>query len=751
MRRLLSTLMILCLLNVSIYGAVAELAQTIPNHPQHTTITVAGAPTAPDTHPLTIIIAEPEDIPHTSPTLSEKAHSAFKHCFTTAMQHPISQAIFVLCASSIGACSFIYLLTATFSALMGLSISVMNAQLFGGMPLTFAEPDQCINPASIDRLTHDLAAYQHLTQGSLSLTEVVPLWLNNAQNLMAILGGVILQWRHNEPVSSERWTTFQSNASTALRALGFPYSFQNISCDVILGSDPASDQVVNCQHETLPEQFHHSDVTPGTHGKLWLIKWWRHVFGKDSFRFIHAELPSDQRYPQLDMSPDYGNVNSDMRTDSRRMLLQSNHPLSLPDAIKDWIENAQHWLDQAFDIANQLRHQKCPLPEETKELNNLTLRMFDAHQALMTNGTVRCDFDIANNSLQVTDCTPDATPTDYNHDARCDMSARLRFARDGALWFVPDNHALYKTFMMVARQFVTHTQTLPIILAPTTLEPTTPQPTTLEPTTAEPTTVEPTTPDPTTKVPVKNTTTRIYWSNSDTNEIWMADVNKSNYTALNPRIFLKHNFLSNIMSFCICKATNVLYWSDSSSNNIYWGFLNLTFSPSISSKGQVSARFDTSVKSLSLDSSQSILFIGTPKSLYKVLLNHSAPSSWTLSPIVGLHEDYYTGYMSSGLKNEEIYLIYYGVVFAGKLISSVENTTLSSSNVPLFQNGNGGYLQALNVDRTNSKVFFRPSGSRIILVCDAYNLTKINLITKTFFVNTSIIHDNGGLFLEYDN
>jgi hypothetical protein len=201
-------------------------------------------------------------------------------------------------------------------------------------------------------------------------------------------------------------------------------------------------------------------------------------------------------YPVLDTSPDYGRVDADVRRAARRALIQSDNTLSLPDALQSWLGNAQHWLDRAFFIADQIRHQKCPLPEEVKELNELTASIFDDQQARTTNGTLRCDLDIALDSLQVTGCVFDTPPTNYNHNTHCDMHSHLHFPGDGAIWFIPNSHATFKKFRMATHGVKTATTIVPTTPNPTTtpVPATTTIPATTVPTTVVPATVAPTTP-----------------------------------------------------------------------------------------------------------------------------------------------------------------------------------------------------------------------------------------------------------------
>jgi hypothetical protein len=602
MKRLLSIFMMFCLLNVSIYGAVADLAQAVL--------------TPSDTYHHTVTIPDSKEPLHKAPTLSEKAravYTSFKHGLNTVIQDPIGGMCAFIGTIAVGLYSVICLALFIGSFCDGIPFSMLHTIFWGGEPQAFARPDYCINPALMDQNTGRIARYQHLKQGSLPLAEVLPHWLNNDQNLMALLGGAVLQSRYYEPTLQKSWPTFQSDASTLLRAHGFPHDFQTISCDVILGNNTGSDQLANCQHENPPEHFRPSDVTPGTHAKLWIIKWPWNAFSQE-FRLIPAAAPSEQVYPVSDTSPDYGRVDADVRRAARRALIQSDNTLSLPDALQNWLGNAQHWLDGAFSIADQLRHQKCPISNETEELSDLTANIFDAQQARLTNGTLRCDLDIATDILQVTGCMFDFAPTDYNHDTHCDMHSHLHFPRDGAIWFIPNSHETFKKFLIATHRFIPTTTEAPTTLAPTTMtqpttlqptttlrpttttivpttttQPTTPQlttmtvpttttvPTTLVPTTTtQPTTLEPTTTTiptttvvPTTAAPVQNnTTTRMYWVRMRSAQldlpstIWGADIDPVTGVAGEPWVFLTEPDVVRPCAMYYDAKNGFFYWSE---------------------------------------------------------------------------------------------------------------------------------------------------------------------------------------------
>lgn len=568
MRRLLSIFMVVCLFNVSIQGAVADLHQVATSPLPHHSISV---PVEPDHDLNTMTDRVLAKISATCSTL--------KDYITTAVHHPIGMTLTAMSAVIVGFYGLMCLGLLVGSLMTDQPFAVSHSLLWGGSPTSFGLLDTCQSPYVPTEHARAFADYEHLTHGSLQLTEVIPIWLNNAQHLLTLLGGIALQLRHGDHSNAvmERWAMFQENASTFLRAHGMPLRANNISCDLLLGdgTDQHPDQLLQCQYESPPEDFDDAEVSPGAHAKLWLVKWWRHFFGKDSVQLVTAPRPRELKYAQLDMSPDYMNVNHEVRTDSRRRLLQLGNVLSLPEAIKSWHENAEHWLDQAYAMADALRHRMCPEIDVPNGLNNLTQRIFDAHQAVMNNGTVRCDADLSNNRFEITACQFDKTPTEYNHELRCDNNAHVQFPGESAIWMIPNTENLYKTFLMVSR----HVQPTP---APTpqptqapTLPATTDVPTTLEPTTADPTTHAPTdvpttaapTPQPTTMAPARNTTTRLYWSIPAVKEIWVAEFNQTDGSAINPRIFYSKGLLITQNADFPCPRSIQI---DANNQKLYW-------------------------------------------------------------------------------------------------------------------------------------------------------------------------------------
>jgi hypothetical protein len=293
------------------------------------------------------------------------------------------------------------------------------------------------------------------------------------------------------------------------------------------------------------------------------------------------------------MSPDYMNVNHEVRTDSRRRLLQLGNVLSLPEAIKSWHENAEHWLDQAYAMADALRHRMCPEIDVPNGLNNLTKRIFDAHQAVMNNGTVRCDADLSNNRFEITGCQFDKTPTEYNHELRCDNNAHVQFPGESAIWMIPNTENLYKTFLMVSRHAQptsaptpqpTQAPTLPVTTdVPTTLEPTTAAPTTHAPTDV-PTTAAPTS-APTTVAPARNTTTRLYWIRQRSEQvnlpstIWGADIDPVTGLAGEPWVFLTEPDITLPCAMYYDAENGFFYWIEEVGgvgSNLYVARVNQT-------------------------------------------------------------------------------------------------------------------------------------------------------------------------------
>jgi hypothetical protein len=562
MRRLLSIFLVVCLFNVSVHSAVADLAAVTA--PEHHSVLV---PQEANSKTKTVVDHLRSKISHTC--------SAIKDSFNTVTQTPTGFVITFMGMTVVAIYAFLCTMVLLQSFMDGHSFSVQHTLFFSRPHTSFAIPDTCANPYFLSDHNRDLQIYQHLTQGQLSLTEFIPLCLNNAHHLMGLLGGAILQKLYHE-YSGNNWWPFQEGAFNLLVAHGMPLRPDTISCDVKLAYGGEPDQIVNCQFEPLPDFLQNSVIAPNAHAKLWLIKAWHQPLDKNSLQLVVGSRPAEHLYLKSDTSPDYDRVDHHTRNEARRRMMQVMG-MSLPEAIKDWFENALHWMSQAHDIATTLQAHQCPQPELSQALHNLTSSIFDAQQAVM-NGTVRCDLRTENQSLQIHGCAFDEKPTGYNQSTLCDTNANVQFPEMGALWLLPRQEA-YSTFVISMRPHRATPAPTPIPTTPVpTPEPQTPLPSTAEPTTSAPTqiptTAEPTlapTFVPTTVAPAKNTTTRLYWSNYAANEIWVTEINQTDGTAINPTLFIK-----GIAAFGlhVDKPNNKLYWTDRT--NIYHGVVNLT-------------------------------------------------------------------------------------------------------------------------------------------------------------------------------
>lgn len=217
----------------------------------------------------------------------------------------------------------------------------------------------------------------------LPLPEAVQAWFNSANNILTLASDIALQYRHNEHPSTEDLQKFSEEE--AVFDTHSVQLFSDIACDLTIGSAPGQDRLSNCHNEKRPTDW--DFVTVNADAQLWLLQ--------SGFKFNAAHLLPQTtchspQYPQLDVSPNYGHVTPELRTDSRRRLLQANNPLSLPEALKSWLTNAGQWLTLATETTNILRANHCPNASRITELNALTRTIFDAHQARLTSGTLRC-------------------------------------------------------------------------------------------------------------------------------------------------------------------------------------------------------------------------------------------------------------------------------------------------------------------------------------------------------------------------
>lgn len=553
MRSLLSIFLVVCLFNVSVHSAVADLAAVTA--PEHHSVLV---PQEANSKTKTVVDHLRSKISYTC--------SAIKDSFNTVTQTPTGFIITFMGMTVLASYAFLCTVVLLMSFMNGHSFAVQHTLFFSGPHTSFAIPDTCANPYFLSYHNLDLQIYQHLTQGKLSLTEFIPLCLNNAHHLMGLLGGAILQKLYHE-YSGNNWWPFQEDAFNLLIAHGMPLQTDTISCDVKLAYGGEPDQIVSCQFEPLPDFLQNSVIAPNAHAKLWLIKAWHQPLDRNSLQLVVGTRPAEHLYLRSDTSPDYDRVDHHTRNEARRRMMQVMG-MSLPEAIKDWFENALHWMNQAHDIATTLQAHQCPQPELSQALHNLTSSIFDAQQAVM-NGTVRCDLRTEDQSLHIHGCAFDAKPTGYDPSTLCDTNANVQFPEMGALWLLPRQDA-YSSFLMSMRPHRAPPAPTPILTTPVpTAEPQTPLPSTAEPTTSAPTqiptTAAPTpapTSVPTTVAPAKNTTTRLYWANQGDSSIWVSEVNNTNGALLNPRIYAKGDLLNQPYGLFVDEVNGFAYWGE---------------------------------------------------------------------------------------------------------------------------------------------------------------------------------------------
>jgi hypothetical protein len=555
MRSLLSIFLVVCLFNVSVHSAVADLAAVTA--PEHHSVLV---PQEASTKTKTVVDHLRSKISHTC--------CAIKDSFNTVTQTPTGFIITFMGMTVLASYAFLCTVVLLMSFMNGHSFAVQHTLFFSGPHTSFAIPDTCANPYFLSYHNLDLQIYQHLTQGKLSLTEFIPLCLNNAHHLMGLLGGAILQKLYHE-YSGNNWWPFQEDAFNLLIAHGMPLQTDTISCDVKLAYGGEPDQIVSCQFEPLPDFLQNSVIAPNAHAKLWLIKAWHQPLDRNSLQLVVGSRPAEHLYLRSDTSPDYDRVDHHTRNEARRRMMQVMG-MSLPEAIKDWFENALHWMNQAHDIATTLQAHQCPQPELSQALHNLTSSIFDAQQAVM-NGTVRCDLRTEDQSLHIHGCAFDAKPTGYDPSTLCDTNANVQFPEMGALWLLPRQDA-YSSFLMSMRPHRATPAPTPILTTRVpTAEPQTPLPSTAEPTTSAPTqilttaapTLAPTTEAPTTAAPAKNTTTRLYWANSAANEIWTSNVTSDNNISTPLKAFPTSSSAIYALDF----VENIMYYSVTSNDN----------------------------------------------------------------------------------------------------------------------------------------------------------------------------------------
>lgn len=438
MVRLLSALMVICLLHVTTYGAVSELAEI--TNTSHSAVALS-------------IETQPKILHKSIQDTLSNIHSKISESIQSITSFVTSHKIVLVPLAIV---TFVCLYVSSISIIMDFMLGTFPGSSIGpnfeGIYHWLTHPS---NHYKVLDYTPDYSQTSDLhktlvqrdgwkSEIHLPLPESVQAWFNSANNILALASGIVLQYRHNEQPSREALQAF-SDAAAAVFDTHSVILTCDMACDLAIGSAPGQDRLSNCHTEKRPTDW--GAVTVTADAQLWFL---RRGFKFDVAHLLpHTECHTP-KYQQLDISPNYGHATPELRTDSRRKLLQADNPLTLPEALKGWLTNAGQWLTLATELTNILRTGGCPNASNTTALNDLTRAIFNAHQAQLTNGTLRCDLDIQAAGVDVVDCTPDPKPDDYDDSTPCSNSS-VAVVRDAAIWLMPkDGTATYNTLLLIA-------------------------------------------------------------------------------------------------------------------------------------------------------------------------------------------------------------------------------------------------------------------------------------------------------------
>lgn len=274
--------------------------------------------------------------------------------------------------------------------------------------------------------------YDHASgYNGVPFAEALPQWLNNATNLITMLGSAVLanrvvgrdQFKNSYEFENHFKKFLYVNAANIKR---------NYSCTFKLGERDHLDAVTGCQEDHQKDVFNSEAQIPDADDALIQFRRW------DIKRGVMA--PSDvairisynqnhlntQRYPQLDYSPNPAQIDDVLRMSTQRRLMQLDNQLTLPEAVEDRIRNEVQVMHQLNEILLKQRVRNNIEQAEIQVLTTLVGLVFNANQIALTSD-IGCILDFENGMFKLRSC--------FEGNAR-NIPANAPFPFEGQVWFV---------------------------------------------------------------------------------------------------------------------------------------------------------------------------------------------------------------------------------------------------------------------------------------------------------------------------
>jgi hypothetical protein len=466
MRPILSIIMILCLLHTQSYHAAYRCVDTVatPSPPSFLqrglekvklwTSSASKQSTNLNQLEAGVEIATPSLLPSfldITTSLKEQTTTLKQHFFAF-INTPLGFTATFLTGTLLVFYS-LYLFVVGFSGWLDEIPFSVSSKRFTHLFLSEYQPlDVCMNFLANKKdlkRTRSFSHYDHASgYNGIPFEEALPIWLNNAQNLVSMLSTLVLTKRSvglsYTPESNEFYVHFAKFIYTHAASLKKDYV-----CTFELGKDDFLDAFTGCQEDfqkytSYDSPFQISESADAAiQFRRWDIK--RELMRpSDVASRLHFQQNNrnTQKYPQLDYSPNPTPFDTIAATSMQRHLMQLNNPLSLSDAVKDRVENNLQIMMQLNTMLHKLRLWEKVSEADVLALSTLVRSVFIANQIALTSD-VGCDLDLVNGMFKLLSCFEGSSSN---------IPVGAPVPNDAQAWFVPDTSNGVRHVVAVAKK-----------------------------------------------------------------------------------------------------------------------------------------------------------------------------------------------------------------------------------------------------------------------------------------------------------
>ena len=299
---------------------------------------------------------------------------------------------------------------------------------------SYDQLDTCLNFLASGKELKRIQRFAHYahatTQDGVGLYSAIPQWFNNATNLVSMLGTLVLADRSLGRKGYTNTYEFEKNFIKLLLAYGVSGKPQDSCCAYKLGNGIEADALTMCQKDTSKDIY----LTPNIPDADAIIQFrpqvnTREVQSADDVRVritFKRKMFRDQRYPELDCTPDHRQLDEVARVSMQRRLLQLGNGMPLAAAVKDRVQNHLQIMAQLTAVLSKLRFSETVDASEVTALSSLVKSVFIANQLALTSD-VGCDVEFAGGLFNLLECF---------EGSYANIQAGAPTPEDAQVWFV---------------------------------------------------------------------------------------------------------------------------------------------------------------------------------------------------------------------------------------------------------------------------------------------------------------------------